>query len=357
MIRLLIVDDEVASIKILQKFIPFEEKDLELVGIAENGSDALKFFHSCVPPQIVITDMNMPMMDGISFLQYLIDYHPEVKVLVISGYYDYKYTHAAIKANVYDYLLKPIDRNKLLAALESCCETICNEQKLNLTQKAPKIKIDMKLYQSILKIADRLLNMLEQGNQEKLGEELSSADAYIRSQTPDDALYYLVYKVLIESLFRYCVEKNYEDIASSLAEDIKIISWEKTWQTITDAYQQCLEQILEQRKLAATNVVVEQIYEYINRHYRENISLETIAESFFINKEYLTKIFRKRYDMTVGQYIIFLKIDDAKKQLIYSDHRIEAISESLGYTDPSYFQRQFKKEVGISPGRYRKMNT
>lgn len=356
MIRLLIVDDEIASIRILQKFIPFEEYQLKLMGIAQNGSEALQYFNSSVLPQIVITDMNMPIMDGISFLQFLIDYHPKIKVLVISGYYDYEYTHAAIRANAYDYLLKPIARDKLLTSLKKCCEDIQNMQKIDLAQASPKIKVDFKLYQCILKYANNLNAILEHGDPKSLDHELELIYDEICRQVPNDDLYYLVHKILVESLFQYCVEKNYESMASAIPQDIQVFSWEDIWNTICGIYRQCLEQIMIQRKSANTNMIVEQTYNYIHDHYRENISLETIAELFFINKEYLARIFRKKYNMSIGQYIILLKIDDAKKQLAYSTHRINEISESLGYTDSTYFYRQFKKEVGISPGRYREIH-
>lgn len=357
MIRILIVDDEIASIKILQKFIPFEEYQLDLAGIAENGSDALKYLNASNPPEIIITDMNMPVMDGISFLQFLIDCHPEVKVIVISGYYNYEYTHAAIKAKVCDYLLKPIDRKKLINALQNCCESINNSKKISVAQASPRIRVDIRLYQSILKYANNLKEVLEHGNSENLDHELSLFCEMIAEQEQSDDLYYLSYKTLTDSLLTYCIENNHEFIASSIPGNITISSWEAVYQSICSIYHDCLEHIQTQRKLASTSVIVEQTFRYINDHYRENISLETIADMFFINKEYLATIFRKRYNESVGQYIIRLKIDDAKKQLTYSTHRIDEISQSLGYSDSCYFYRQFKKEVGMSPGKYRNIHS
>ncbi|MDE7047430.1 response regulator transcription factor [Parablautia intestinalis] len=354
MIPLLIVDDEIASVKILQKFIPFKEYNLELIGIAGNGSDALKYLNSSNPPEIIITDMNMPVMDGISFLQFLIDCHPEIQVIVISGYYNYEYTHAAIKANVYDYLLKPIDRKKLSAVLQSCCEAIHNNKKLNILQTSPRFKVDIGLYQSVLKYTANLKEVLEYGNSENLDHELSLFNRMIQEQKEKGLeLYCLVYKTLTDSLLTYCVENNYEDMTASIPENPADFSWETVYQLICDIYHQCLGQIRSRRMSSSTNLIVEQSYQYINNHYRENISLEMIANLFFINKEYLATIFRKKYGESVGQYIIRLKMDDAKKQLTYSNRRIEEIAEFLGYSDASYFYRQFKKEVGISPKKYR----
>ena len=102
MIRLLIVDDERATIRIIKKIINFEQYDIEVIGEAYNGDEAMSFINSANPPEIVITDMNMPVMDGISLMRYLQENEKNIQVIVVSGYFDYSYTHAAIQANVQD---------------------------------------------------------------------------------------------------------------------------------------------------------------------------------------------------------------------------------------------------------------
>ena len=121
MIRLLIVDDERATIRIIKKIINFEQYDIEVIGEAYNGDEAMSFINSANPPEIVITDMNMPVMDGISLMRYLQENEKNIQVIVVSGYFDYSYTHAAIQANVQDYILKPIDPKNLERALGECC--------------------------------------------------------------------------------------------------------------------------------------------------------------------------------------------------------------------------------------------
>ena len=72
------------------------------------------------------------------------------------------------------------------------------------------------------------------------------------------------------------------------------------------------------------------------------------------NKEYLTTVFKKKYGLSIGEYVARLKIEDAKRQLRYTTKTMDEIMITLGYSDVSYFYRQFKKVEGISPGQYRK---
>lgn len=351
--KILIVDDEISSVKIIQKFLPMQEYPLEITGIAADGADALNYLHSTNPPDLVITDMNMPAMDGISLLQYLLNCHPEIRIIVISGYYDFEYTHAAIKANAYDYLLKPIDPKKLRDAVGKCYEEYKQQGLLLINNTEKKMHVDLKLYQTLLKHANQLNTILDYGKTANLNDELDMIQNFISDQHAPEGLYELVYTTLTDALVRYCVVGNYappEIPALNLCSNITL---DHLFDTIRDIYTQCLAQIIEKRNGTPTAETLRLIRDYIEEHYMENISLETVSDRFFMNKEYLSTLFRKKYGETVGGYIIRLKIEAAKRQLEHSDRTIDQIADSLGYTDSCYFSRQFRKNTGISPGKYR----
>ena len=103
-----------------------------------------------------------------------------------------------------------------------------------------------------------------------------------------------------------------------------------------------------------TNGVLEKALRFINENYRNNISLEDVAKACYINKYYLSHLFSKFKGMSVGKFILSLKIEDAKKLLETTTLTVSEVAERSGFDDPNYFSRTFKKASGLSPLQYRK---
>ena len=95
--------------------------------------------------------------------------------------------------------------------------------------------------------------------------------------------------------------------------------------------------------------------DYIYEHLHESITLADIAKAEGVNPSYLSKLFSKELGMGVKDYIIKAKIETSKNILRYSDFSILDISISLGYSSQSAFTSAFRKEVGMTPKKYRDM--
>lgn len=93
---------------------------------------------------------------------------------------------------------------------------------------------------------------------------------------------------------------------------------------------------------------------YLDEHFKEHISLDDLASSFFINKFYLTRIFKQEIGLSINNYLLQKRITHAKQLLRFSDMSIEEIGHSCGIGALYYFSRTFKKIEGISPSEYRK---
>ena len=117
MYRVLVVDDEPAAVTNLCYIIEKVCPDYEVVGTAENGRDALeKMRLSC--PDLIVTDVRMPIMDGIELVETVIRDMPEVYSVIVSGYQDFEYVKKAIQSGVCDYILKPVMPNAMRETLE-----------------------------------------------------------------------------------------------------------------------------------------------------------------------------------------------------------------------------------------------
>lgn len=115
--KVLIVDDERAVHQAIHSLVDWGALRLSAPESAYNGAEALERMEA-LRPAIVFVDMNMPLMDGLSFLSQATERFPETRFIIVSGYDSFDFARAAIRLNVVDYLLKPIDVDELHAALD-----------------------------------------------------------------------------------------------------------------------------------------------------------------------------------------------------------------------------------------------
>ena len=97
-----------------------------------------------------------------------------------------------------------------------------------------------------------------------------------------------------------------------------------------------------------------EIKNYLDEHYTEKVTLDDLAERFFINKFYLSKIFKETYGTTINNYLISKRITRAKQLLRFTDMTVDEIGVAVGMGDANYFSRMFRKVEGSSPSEYRK---
>ena len=126
MYRVIIVDDEPVIRKGLRETIEWDSLGLEVAGEAADGIEALKLIRA-IRPEILITDIRMPDMDGIQLIQEVKKLDFDVKITILSGYSDYDYLKAAIRLGVDNYLLKPIDNDELISNLKNAVTEIEKE--------------------------------------------------------------------------------------------------------------------------------------------------------------------------------------------------------------------------------------
>ncbi len=237
-------DEELILNNLVQK-IHSTNLNFKVIGTAQTGADALALVQE-LSPEVLITDIRMPVMTGIQLLGHVHQQYPFVKTVIISGFSDFSYARSAIQYGVSNYLLKPIDTEELAQTL----------QELAVALTAKRNTSD------------------------------ASLDVFQAAKSPAQLAHVL--------------------------------------------------------------------YEYIVAHYKEKINLTMISNELGYNANHLTKIFHDVYHTTPNKFIISLRIQEAQHLLIHSPHlSIGQIGEHIGYPDPGYFSRIFKKQVGISPFDYR----
>ena len=132
MYRLLIADDEESIREGVADFVRGRCPGWQVVALARDGREALKLAQDTLP-DAVLTDITMPHVNGLEFLESLSDILPDAKLLVLSGYDQFEYAVQAMRLGVSDYLLKPLDTSKLVKALEQFSREL-DEQALRWQQ-------------------------------------------------------------------------------------------------------------------------------------------------------------------------------------------------------------------------------
>lgn len=97
------------------------------------------------------------------------------------------------------------------------------------------------------------------------------------------------------------------------------------------------------------------IKEYLDQNYSTHITLDYLSDIFFINKFYLSELFKEQFGVSVMDYLISVRITEAKKLLRFTNQTMEDIAAAVGINGAAYFSRLFKKVEGISPNEYRRM--
>jgi DNA-binding NarL/FixJ family response regulator len=117
-IRLLIVDDQILFLESLSTFLRNYAADIEVVGLARNGVEALEKA-ATLRPDIVLMDVHMPVMDGVEATGKLIAAHPGIRILILSTYDVDDYVRRALKLGAAGYLLKDISPTELIASIRA----------------------------------------------------------------------------------------------------------------------------------------------------------------------------------------------------------------------------------------------
>lgn len=151
----ILADDEPNILRNLQGVIPWDELGIDIVGTGRNGLEAYELCERFVP-DLVMSDIRMPHMDGIAFIHKLREINEECKVLMVTGYQDFEYVRSLLRVGVSDYILKPIDYEELEKSIRKLASDI-RERKRQAQEEQRKLgELQSLVYEKVLQ--DVILN-------------------------------------------------------------------------------------------------------------------------------------------------------------------------------------------------------
>jgi two-component system, response regulator YesN len=155
MYKVVLVDDEEIVREGIRDKIPWGDLGFELIGTAENGQEAFDMIQSN-QVDLLITDICMPIMDGLALTENVKNISPSIKIIILSGYDQFDYAQNAIKLGVQDYILKPITSKEMKALLSKVRKTLDEE----ISGKAYLENLRKQVQESLPLLKERFLNQL-----------------------------------------------------------------------------------------------------------------------------------------------------------------------------------------------------
>ncbi|UKS28385.1 response regulator [Paenibacillus sp. HWE-109] len=334
MARIVIVDDE-PIIGIGLKTLIWEYQRFSEIDTFTDGESALSNIMAN-PPDVVLTDIRMPRMDGLELCRNIQQLKLFTKVVVLSGYGDFAYAQKCMSYGVQEYLLKPITEIELFPVLDKV-----------LAMRDAAL-VSFTLFEQWIDQLEEAVWMLDKVRANELLEvgkrELFPSDTDIQQyQRVCDAVRLLLKKLNARGAYKM---------------EVKPLLEENTVTTITYEWFQAeiglwIQRLSEYRKHERINVL-EAAIQYIDEHlFQEELSLDMVAGKLGVTPTYFSHYFKKNTNETFVQYRMRKRIDKAKQLLAVPHYKIIDIGAEVGYESYPHFSRVFKKATGYSPTEYR----
>ncbi len=355
MYQFIIVDDEEIIRKGLAKFFDWYSMGFELVGQFEDGRDAIEFLEQR-PVDVVLTDVRMYEVSGLELAGYIADRHPQIKVIILSGYREFEYAKQAMSYGVCDYILKPVSREELYKAFMRLREVLDKNREEMSAASLPFSHYGDKAYERILSCNNRLVAAVMAGNADevyKAHEEWFS----LLEDSPSEVLFFVISNVIEEIYIRFSQmgilldeDLQKEKVFSRLGE----ISIPELF-SVTGQLLLRFCHFLSEKKESSEESMILRAKQYIEDHLAENFSIEDIAKSVFLSSSYFSREFKSHTGQNVIDYIIDRRMKRAMELLREGKYNANEISAMVGYADSKYFYRSFKKHTGFTVRQYQKM--
>ncbi|MCR4658140.1 MAG: response regulator [Lachnospiraceae bacterium] len=401
MVKLFLVEDEIVMREGIKRRIDWESEGIEFVGEASDGELAYPLILE-KRPDIVITDIKMPFMDGLKLSELIRKDLPDTKIIILSGYDEFSYAKEAIKLGVTEYLLKPITPQALIESIKGVIEKIDKEkeEKRRLSGQGGENEYEKKEMEALELFSELAKHILEKPEKENRGMpededkdgdngyvDVSGAEGvsgkelenFLRTGSADKA------EELIDSIFNAIGDQNsksliflnyitmdmyftmmrfLKEIGESAAPineslgDINDIIRNMTKAPDAKAYlTACLRQVIDLRDNGSAKKygkILRDAVNYIDEHYSdEDISLNTLADYTNVSPNHFSSIFSQEMGITFIEYLINKRMEKAKELLMTTDKKSFEIAYAVGYKDPHYFSYTFKKTTGMTTKEYR----
>ena len=113
--------------------------------------------------------------------------------------------------------------------------------------------------------------------------------------------------------------------------------------------------VLLKKLLVRKKYVLQEIVNYIDQHYKENLSIQVLADYFYVSQSYLSRQFKQNFGTTIKEYIDSVRLEKAINDILHTNLSMTDIAYNNGFANPKSFNRIFKRIYKMTPHEYRKL--
>lgn len=349
MYKVMIVDDmEIVRLQLKRLKVWGEASGFQIIEEARNGHEALEKLKTN-PIDLIITDIRMPMVDGVELLEKVMKEKLVHCVVLLSEYSEFEYARQGLVLGAFDYLVKPVNSNDISRLLERA-KSFIDEKK----QEEKRIMA----YNPLLDIK-QLLEMVQSGEP---AENLACTifDKLISEYEDKAKMHHIITEFLEEVL--EAINNNmswfmkFADVNCIKSLNLCDLP---SLEELRDMYISCIKNLETEINCLYLGKnygsLINKISIFVLQNVENEITLPVIANSLQMNKNYICEVFKKKAGISLLDYITKIKMERAKKMLAESENRSYEIADKLGYNDPEYFSKLFKKYSRVSPTEYRRL--
>lgn len=416
MLNIIIVDDDEIIRKGIVDDIDWEKHGIQIAGTARNGMEGLELVKE-LKPEIVLTDIKMPLMDGLEMIDKALEFMPHLKIVFLTAYEDFEYAQKSLRLKANDYILKYAAKDEILAAILKARDEWIHDRKIRESLYHSNVLEINRFFGGLL--STMVNEPMVKAHAGTLGIHLAGENFCVAvigidhhgsfsrfDQKSDDELaLHSIVNVTGEILYTYgmgfvftnftnCINilfncsphKSSNEMIYNILEEI-MVNIKKYLKisvsigvgdtvagvsNINASYNEAVK-ALEMRGIVNKTGIIpiesvrfnensqlsvfKKIISYVEANYTTNVTLNDIADVVHVSHTYICTLFRKYKNCTLSEYLIGQRIGKAKELLKNTDMKSYEVSEMIGYTNPQYFSILFKKRTGMTPSEFKKSPT
>lgn len=326
----ILVDDEIWALRGLKGIADWESLGYEIIGTYTDSVEAFEHVSS-EKPDVLFTDIRMPDIDGMSLIEKVKEVSPETSYVIVSAYRDFEIAKKALKNDVSDYLIKPLDKEEVKNTLSILYENLCTRKKSSVTIMDFDLSDPASL--SVPEV-ERLLNP-HFSNTARIAitsEECEgNFEIYVKG---------IPFSYITDDCF-FIPEKGKIGLST------EGITLENIVTKIAEAKKSYIGGFF-----FSDNEQTAKIQEYLYDNLEKKMSMDDLAASMFLSKPYIFELFRANCDDSAMSFLKNIRLNVAADLLKKPGSTVNSVAEAVGFEDPGYFIKNFKAKFGCTPEQY-----
>ncbi|AZK46667.1 response regulator transcription factor [Paenibacillus lentus] len=360
MYKVMIVDDEPLFRDYMRSKLDWASHGFHICCEAANGREALEEA-KLNRPDLAFIDISMPFIDGLQLAELLKQSQPDISVVFVTGHSEFDYARQAIRLGAQDYLLKPFNKVEFSTTLQRVKRTL-DELSRPFVQEEALPQKTMSTGILPFDVQETLIMALRMREMSSVREELSRIWQDTSHMEISDVVGRSYLEALINICRAYIIESELSPEAvwgsdSTLEQQLKALrSWEEAERWIIELFSKAVN-YRESFRPSKSYQLFTAAKAYIQQNYPDSeLTVEGVAQALYIDASYLRRVFKKEANISVVDYITYIRMKEAKGILLTRPMKLSAVAEKVGYNDPNYFSKCFKKRFGLAPSEFEQLH-